>query len=220
MKTEKKDFIEVDFTGKVKDGEIFDSNIKEDIKKAGLNFDAKPFVLCLGEGMFLKSIDDFLTGKEIGDYEIELTPDKAFGNREPNMIKIIPIKIFYAKEINPQQGMMFNFDGVLGKIISVSGGRVITDFNNPLSGKTLIYNIKINRKVDDINEKVKALMDFFFRRQFDFEIKENTLVIKAEKKYSKFVEIFEKKFEDILNMKIKVEEIKDKDNKEESQIST
>ena len=33
MALQKKDFIEIEFTGKVKDGEVFDSNIKEDLKK-------------------------------------------------------------------------------------------------------------------------------------------------------------------------------------------
>jgi len=33
MTLKKGDFIEIEFTGKLKDGEIFDSNIKEDLKK-------------------------------------------------------------------------------------------------------------------------------------------------------------------------------------------
>ena len=37
MSLQKKDFIEIEFTAKVKGGDIFDSNIKEDLKKAKLN---------------------------------------------------------------------------------------------------------------------------------------------------------------------------------------
>lgn len=59
MTLQKKDFIEVEFTARVKDGEIFDSNIKENIINAELKSKAKPFVFCLGENMFLKAIEDF-----------------------------------------------------------------------------------------------------------------------------------------------------------------
>ena len=45
--------------------------------------EAEPFIFCLGEGMFLPGIEDFLIGKEIGEYEVELPPEKAFGKRNP-----------------------------------------------------------------------------------------------------------------------------------------
>ena len=65
MPLKKNDFIEIEFTAKTKDGEIFDSNVKSDLKKANLNTEAKPAIFALGEGMFLKGADDFLLGKEI-----------------------------------------------------------------------------------------------------------------------------------------------------------
>src|SRR3990172_2844635 len=85
MAFKKMDFVELEFTGRLKNGEIFDSNIKEDLEKLhhGHNhpIETKPFVLCLGEHMFLDSIEDFLMGKDIGEYEISLSPEKAFGVR-------------------------------------------------------------------------------------------------------------------------------------------
>ena len=74
MVLQKKDFIEIEFTGREKGGDIFDSNIKEDLKKANLNTEAKPFVFCLGENMFLQALDEHLIGKDLGKYEIELEP--------------------------------------------------------------------------------------------------------------------------------------------------
>ena len=63
MVLEKKDFIEIEFTGKtLNDGKVFDSNIKENLEKlhTGHNhsIEAKPFIFALGQGMFLKGIDD------------------------------------------------------------------------------------------------------------------------------------------------------------------
>src|SRR3989344_3456772 len=165
MVLKKNDFVELEFTAKVKDGDIFDSNIKRDLEKANLNLDVKPLIFSLGEGMFLKGVDDFLIGKDIGNYEVELSPENAFGFRDSKLVQLIPMKVFAAQKLNPIPGVMFNFDGRVAKILSVSGGRVIADFNNPIAGKTVIYNVNVLRKVEEINEKAKAFIEFFFRRK-------------------------------------------------------
>ena len=157
-----KDFIEIEFTGKIKDGEVFDSTIKEELEKLHVGHDhpveAKPFIFCLGQEMFLKALDDFLIGKETGkEYEIELEPEQAFGKRNPSLIQRIPISVFREQKVNPAPGVVFNFDGRIGKTLTVSGGRVMVDFNHALAGKTLVYKIKILRKITDLNEKIKAL---------------------------------------------------------------
>jgi len=94
MTLQKDDFIEIEFTGRIKDGEMFDSNIAEELKKLNSNQEAKPFIFCLGQEMFLAGVDEFLIGKELGDYEIELKPEKAFGLRNPSLIQMIPVKVF------------------------------------------------------------------------------------------------------------------------------
>ena len=147
MTLKKNNFIEIEFTAKIKDGDVFDSNIKKDLEKLNPKAAAtvKPFIFALDQDMFLKGIDEFLIGKEIGEYNIELTPEKAFGKRNPAFIQKIPAKIFKEQNINPVQGMIFNFDNKVGKIIAISGGRIIVDFIYPLSGRDVIYYIKIFR---------------------------------------------------------------------------
>ena len=240
MSFEKKDFIEIEFTGKIKDGEVFDSNIKEDLlqytnqvglkeghkegvlqgaKNINSDFKPKPFIFSIGEGMFLKDVEDFLIGKEIGKYEVELSPEKAFGNREPKLVQVMSMKIFREQKINPIKGEMFNFDGRIAKILSVSGGRVIADFNNPIAGKNVIYNIKILRKVEDIKEKAKALIEFLFKKDLKFEIKEKKIVLEVEKELVKFVELFKEKFKDILGLDLEVREVDKKVKQEEQEKS-
>jgi len=206
MVLQKKDFIEIEFTGKTKEGEIFDSNIKEDLKKANLKVEPKPFIFCLGEGMFLKSIEDFLIGKEIKEYFLDLSPEKAFGKRNPALVQVFPAKTFREHKLNPIPGTMFSFDGKLAKVISASGGRVMVDFNNPLAGKEVNYKIKVIRKVEDINEKIKAFNEFLFRKNFDFEIKGQILVLKVEKEIIQFIELFKDKYKEALGLELEVKE--------------
>ena len=90
--------------------------IKKDLEKSGIKGEAKPFIFCLGEGMFIKGVDEFLIGKDIGKYEIQLKPEDAFGKRDPKLIEMLPIKVFIQHEINPIPGVMLNFDGRIAKI--------------------------------------------------------------------------------------------------------
>jgi len=207
MKLEKKDFIKIEFTAKVKEGDIFDSNIKEDLKGRDIKKEIKPFIFCLGESMFLQGIEDVLIGKDIGEYKIELTSDKAFGKRDANLVQMMPIKIFVEQNVNPIPGVMFNFDGRIGKILTVTGGRVLVDFNNPLAGRDVEYKVRVLRKVEDLNEKVKALIEFFFKRDLKFEIKEKKLILEVEKPMKQFIEMFKEKFKEILDLDLEVKEI-------------
>lgn len=211
-KINKGDFIEIEFTAKLKDGDIFDSNIKEDLEKlhAGHShpINAKPLIFSIGNKMFIEGVDEFLIGKETNKtYNIELSPEKAFGKRNPSLIKIIPLSAFKTQKYPPQPGMTFNFDGQMAKILSVSGGRIITDFNSPLAGKDVVYNINVKKKVENIEDKVKALNDFLFRQEFKFKINQKDKKITFElnekqKPLQKFLELFNDKFKEIIGYDI------------------
>ncbi|NCN87116.1 peptidylprolyl isomerase [archaeon] len=207
MAFKKGDFIEIQFTGKVKDGDIFDSNIKEDLAKANIQGQDSKFVFSVGEGMFVKGVDEFLIGKEVGEYEIEVKPEDAFGKRNPKLIQMIPLKVFAQHQLNPIPGAMFNFDNKLARVLTVSGGRVMVDFNNPVAGKILEYKIKVLRKVEDVNEKINAMNDFFFRQEFKFEIKDKDLILDVPQGSKKFIEMFAEKYKELLDFNLKANEV-------------
>jgi len=208
-KLKKNDFVELEFIGRVKNEDIFDTNIKEEAKKINLEIESRPLIICLGQNMILPAIDEFLIGKEPGKYSLELQPEKAFGLRDRSMIKTMPLKIFLEKETYPQPGMIFNFDNIMGRISAVSGGRVIVDFNHPLSNKTIVYELNIKRILSDLKEKTETLISLFFRKKFDFQIQENKIVVKADKQFKQFTEMFSEKFREILNIELVVEETKE-----------
>ena len=205
MKIKKNDFIEIEFVGRIKDtGEIFDTNIKEEAEKINLQIETKPLIVCVGGGMLVKGFDKVLEEKEIGKkYKITLVPEDSFGLRNPQLIKIIPMRAFKEKKMNPTAGMMLNFDGMIAKIITASGGRVITDFNNPMAGKDIEYEFTTKKKVEDEKDKINALQDFFFKQRFSFSIKEKKIIF--EKKAEPFLKIFGEKFKEILEKNSDIE---------------
>ena len=218
-KLQKKDFIEMEFKGKIKEtGKIFDSNSQEELEKMHAGHDhpieAKPFIYCLGEGMFLEGADKKIIGQEIGKHKIELNAEEAFGNRMKELVQTIPMKIFIQHKINPVKGATMNFDGRVGKVLSVSGGRVLIDFNHPLAGKDLVYEIDIKRKIDDLNEKINGFNNFLFKKDLSFKIDGKKIVYEISdnpenENMKKFIELFKDKFKDIFEMDLEVNEIKE-----------
>jgi FKBP-type peptidyl-prolyl cis-trans isomerase 2 len=201
-KINKGDFIEILFTGIDQNGEVFDSNMPDDLPKEARGI-AKPFIFPLGHGMFLESIDNFLIGKDVGkSYDLTLQPKDAFGERDKSKVKIIPLRVFLQHKVNPHPGMSLNLDGQLVKVISVSGGRVMTDFNNPLAGKVVHYKIKVNRIVTDKNEQAKSTLYYFTKHDFKFEISENKLIVYCPKGFDKFLMLFKDKFKEILDLEL------------------
>lgn len=145
------DFIKVSYSGK--------------IKETGIEFDNGENVsIVVGVNFTLKGIDKALLEMQVGEKKtIELKPEDAFGERDPKLIKLVPLSEFKKHNTNPYPGMLINADNMQGRVLSVSGGRVRVDFNHPLAGKVLIYDLEIKEKIESIEDKIKALVNIYTR---------------------------------------------------------
>ena len=183
MKIKKYDFIELDYIGKIKElNKIFDLTNEEAAKKNNLynpNIKYSSIIICVGLGSLVKGLDDALIGKEEKQYIIELAAENAFGKKDPKLMKLVPTNIFKKQNIIPVPGLQINIDGLMGTIRTVSGGRTIIDFNHPLAGKNLIYEINIKRILKDEKEKIKSFLEFYVKEP-KFELKGSALAINSE----------------------------------------
>lgn len=170
MQIQEKDFVEVDYTGKIKEENIvFDTTSKEAAEAAGIlnpNIKYKPMIICIGQGHILKGIDKVLVGKEVGrEYIIEITPEDGFGKKRADLLQLIATPKFRKHGITPVPGLQVNIDNTVGTIKTVSGGRTLVDFNHPCAGKDLVYTVNVNRIVTDAKEKVQALLSMLLGEQ-------------------------------------------------------
>ena len=163
VRVKKGDFVELDYVGRIKgSNQIFDLTDESLAKKNGLynpNMKYGPRIACIGEGDLIKGLDNYLIDKETGkNYNIEVGKKEAFGERDSKMMRVVSSSIFLREKINPFPGLQVNIDGMFGTIRSISGGRVVVDFNHPLAGKDLIYDVKINRIIDDNILKISSIL--------------------------------------------------------------
>lgn len=212
----KKDFVELKYTGTA-NGNIFDSNIEADLKKLDAKAKPKELIVIIGEGLVVPGFDRALEGKEIGkEYETSVSAKDGFGERKRELVKTIPIKIFHEQKINPYPGLVLSMDNSLARIITISGARVMTDFNHPLAGKDLKYKFIIVRKVSDEKEKARVALELIFRFAPEFEIKNDKVIVKGPKGIKAFVDAVGAKFKELDGKELGFEEVAPKNVKEEA----
>jgi FKBP-type peptidyl-prolyl cis-trans isomerase 2 len=225
MKTKKNDFIELEFTAKVKDGQVFDTTQADEALKSGLITEQdlkKPEIstrfhalkICIGQEQVLKALDKELEDKEIGkEYETEIKAKEAYGSRDAKLVRTVPLSAF---EQYPERGMFVNVNGIAAKVVSVMGGRVLIDMNHPLANKDLIYKFKILKILEDNKEKIQSFLEPFNIQQESIEIKENKSIITIKEKVNeKLKQELSKKIKEILGLEIEFLEKEEK--KEEKQ---
>jgi len=182
MVLQKGDFILIDYVAKVKEtNEVFDTTKEDVAKKERLHKEGEihePKLVVIGESWVLKALDDSLLTAEVGKLaNVEIPADKAFGPRDPEKIRRVPVKQLYAKEINPVVGARIEYQGKMATIRSVGAGRVLLDFNPPLAGRTLIYDLTVTQKLNKAEEKIVALIH---RRIPVVEENKSKITIKAK----------------------------------------
>ena len=132
----------------------------------------------VGGTQVLPGLDKFIEDKETGTFKGELKPENAFGKKNAKLLKLLPKSLFIKQEINPVPGLPVSIDGAEGIIKTVSGGRCIVDFNHPLSGKELEYDLKINRIITDEKEKVESIIELQLdKKDFDLNIEGEKVTI-------------------------------------------
>ena len=158
------DFILIDYTAKVKEtGEPFDTTSETVSKAAHLHKEGEiyePKLVVVGEGWMLKPIDEaFLTMETGKPANVEIPPEKAFGPRDPEKIKRASLKQLYEKGVErPSIGARIEYGGKMATIRSMGAGRVLLDFNPPLAGRTLIYEVTVQKKLQANEDKIIALI--------------------------------------------------------------
>lgn len=157
------DFILVDLTGRVEEtGEVFETTDEEIAKGSGIYREDEvygPRLVVVGEGWVLRGLDKRLEGLEVGEAkEIEVPPEEAFGERDPRNLRMVPYRVLRSKGVTPRVGERIEIDGRTAIVRSVGAGRVQLDFNHPLAGRKIIYRVRVLKRLEGDEEKVKALI--------------------------------------------------------------
>jgi FKBP-type peptidyl-prolyl cis-trans isomerase 2 len=156
------DFVQIEYTGRTADGKVFDTTDEESGKKAGLPGEDRqygPQLIIIGKAQVIPGIEQAVRGmKEGEEKELTLPPEKAFGLRNKDLIRIMPLSEFRKQRVNPVPGLVLSMDDHMATVRSVESGRVLVDFNHPLAGEQVSYRLKFARLLKTADEKANALL--------------------------------------------------------------
>ncbi|VVN80086.1 FKBP-type 16 kDa peptidyl-prolyl cis-trans isomerase [Pseudomonas fluorescens] len=110
-------------------------------------FDKAPATFKVGDGNLLPGFEAALFGFKAGDKrQLEILPEHAFGQPNPQNVQIIPRSQFQDMELS--EGLLVIFNDAAntelpGVVKAFDDTQVTIDFNHPLAGKTLTFDVEI-----------------------------------------------------------------------------
>ncbi len=189
--------IYVDYVARTKEeGQIFDLTNEDVAKNEGLyNEDTRyqPMLVAVGQNWLLEAVEKELAGMKVGETKtIEVPAEKGAGLRDPKKVKSIPLlKLKKQGVVNPMKGDRVKFGNEEGIVTLVTGRKARIDFNSPLAGKTLVFDVTIREILTRMKDKIAAVIK---RRvpalpedKYDVSIKAGTITIELPKE-SRYIE--------------------------------
>jgi FKBP-type peptidyl-prolyl cis-trans isomerase SlyD len=137
MRVDKDRVVAIDYTIRDAEGSVVESTVG-----------GKPFVYLHGYDQIVPGIESAIEGRGAGALlELDLSPDEAYGERDPGAILTLPRRAFSLSEA-PEVGDLYRArrpDGrpVVFTVLDVSGDAVVIDANHPLAGKTLHVEVQV-----------------------------------------------------------------------------
>ena len=138
MQVKKGDTIKVHYTGTLTDGNEFDSSYKRN----------EPIQFNAGEGQMIKGFDDAVMDMKVGDKKsITIPSTEAYGAQNQDAIMTVP-KTNFPEEFTFVEGEMVQGQTENGQplqaiILEIMDNEVILDFNHPLAGQDLMFDIEL-----------------------------------------------------------------------------
>jgi peptidylprolyl isomerase len=131
------DKVQVHYTGRQNDGEVFDSSVGQ-----------APLEFTLGGGEVIPGFENGVVGMSVGEKRtVAIPPDEGYGPYEEQMVLEVGRDQF-PDEMSPTVGQQLTIRQDGGQAFSVVvvavGDEVVTlDANHPLAGQTLTFEIEL-----------------------------------------------------------------------------
>lgn len=159
----KDSLIYVDYSATTKDdGVVFDTTMMEVAKDSMIfreNDRYEPMLVAIGWNWLLAALEEELVGMKVGESKtVEIPPEKGAGPRDPAKVKMIAKTKLAKHKTRPVKGESITFGKERGIVTAVLGRRVRIDFNSPLAGRILEFDITIREIVSDQLDKLKAIV--------------------------------------------------------------
>lgn len=156
------DFLEVDYSAwDATTNELIATTSEKAAKDGGLyhkDHTYGPTLVILGSNSVIKGLDRELREIEVNQMKkFTFTPKDAFGERMEDLVRVVPLADFRARDMKPYPGMRVEIENMTATVKSVNSGRVVIDANHPYAGRDIVYEVKVVKNLTAPNDKIEAL---------------------------------------------------------------
>jgi FKBP-type peptidyl-prolyl cis-trans isomerase 2 len=145
------DSVTIEYTGRLDDGTVFDTTDESVAREAGLDEEQpdrefEPLTIEVGAGNLIEGMEQGLLGLEAGDSEtLTIPPEEAYGEASGDRTRSFGRDDFEGMVgREPAEGMQVQAQGgATGTVTSVDDETVEVDFEHPLAGETLTFEIDV-----------------------------------------------------------------------------
>lgn len=131
------DTVRVHYTGKLTDGQIFDSSLERE-----------PIEFTMGQGQLIPGFEKGLLDMKVNEKKtIEIPSEEAYGAPREELVQEVD-KNQLPDEIKPEPGMGLVSKSPDGRemnlvVKEVKEDTIVVDGNHPLAGKDLIFDLEV-----------------------------------------------------------------------------
>ncbi len=132
--------VTINYKGTFEDGVEFDSSYSR----------GEPMVCVIGNGSLIEGFNSALVGMKEGEEKsITIQPENAYGDYKEGGIMDVPSTSFH-ENFSPEVGAAVygrNDEGqeIIATVVSFDEENVKLDFNHPMAGKTLNFEISVEK---------------------------------------------------------------------------
>ncbi|WP_372974270.1 peptidylprolyl isomerase [Muriicola sp.] len=136
-KVKANDTIKVHYTGKLTDGQVFDSSLERE-----------PLEVTLGQGSLIPGFEKGLIDMEVDEEKTIVIPkEEAYGEVREELFQKVS-KSDLPENINPEVGMGLMATRPDGseqqlRVVDVQEEHIVIDANHPLAGQDLIFDLTL-----------------------------------------------------------------------------
>jgi len=112
------------------------------------SFDDEPVEITMGNDDITSGMELAIFGLKEGDEQtLTLTPEQGYGLRDDDNVHDMPLSDF-PENLPPQSGLSYSFESgdgeeIPGTVVSISSDSARIDFNHPLAGLDIVFNVSI-----------------------------------------------------------------------------
>ncbi len=136
-KVKEGDTVKVHYTGKLANGEVFDSSEGR-----------QPLEFTIGNGSLIQGFEKGVVGMDVGDTKtIEISPEEGYGERRDELVVEVN-KNDFPDTVTPTVGQRLQIrqqgsDPIVVTITELKEETVTLDANHPLAGYTLFFDVEL-----------------------------------------------------------------------------